>query len=279
MSEQLEQMGVNPKPRLFALFCDETNKDQSEEARYFIYGGVIVPIDKLCEVHNGIEAALKKYNFPNNNPLKFSSNYRPKCVSQSDFSSIKDEVVGISKTNGIKFIAYLVPHAISKNQGPRTTIEFGLNTVLQKFNQFLQETNSKGIVFVDRPDINNPFRKLAECFQNGLKYEKEFRSLENIICYSVTCSGASLVFATIDIILGGFGYCVNSSNENDMIRKFLPKVMRMMWGKREGRKLSIREYGLILRPTKMLEAYEKEAKKLVEKLIDLANRHNTETAE
>lgn len=265
-------MTVATPPRAFALFTDETNKDASAEAHYFIYGGVIIPFENFPAIHSAIEVKRRAYKFPSDAPLKFASSSRPKIISPEVFSSLKNDVLEISIQNNVQFIAYLVPHQIAQNQGTSTTIEYGLNTVLQKFQQFLKENNGVGVVFIDRPNMKDPFKCLASYFQKGLKYEESFRPLSKIQCFSLTCAGASHASSVIDIILGGFGYCVNSSRESDMVAGFLPKAMRLMWGRSEGVKKNLTERGLVLRPLKMLESYKAQTTALINKLVEIANR-------
>jgi hypothetical protein len=59
---------------MYLLLTDETNKEESVEIRFFIYGGLFVPANKAVQIHNEIEAARKSFGYQQADLLKFDTN-------------------------------------------------------------------------------------------------------------------------------------------------------------------------------------------------------------
>src|SRR6266446_10060436 len=78
---------------MYLLLTDETNKEDSDKVRFFIYGGLFIPADKASQLHLEIEAARKRFGYTQSDSLKFDTNARPKQVSQSDTTTLKTEVI------------------------------------------------------------------------------------------------------------------------------------------------------------------------------------------
>lgn len=115
---------------MYVLLTDETNLEASESVRFFTYGGLIVPMEKIPALHARIEEIRKAAGYGPSDRLKFETKARPKGVTIEAATSAKREVVAAAIESGCLFIAYVVLHAIAKSQGIEKTIQFGANSVI-----------------------------------------------------------------------------------------------------------------------------------------------------
>ena len=83
--------------------------------------------------------------------------------------------------------------------------------------------------------------------------------LNRILLLAETTQGESFASSAIDVILGSFRYCVNEPENHRATRAMLPPVVRMMWNRRDGDTVYVREYGLLFRPKRVaVRAYQEE---------------------
>ncbi len=237
---------------LFLLFTDETNTvaDSDRGSVFFVYGGLIIPSEKLIYLHEGIELIRIKYNFKREDSLKFDTNKRPRHITPEDFSKAKFEVVDLCIVSGCKFIAYVVHHGIAKSQPLVKHLLWGADAVCEKFNKFLLELNSNGIVMIDRISNKGEYNYLVKKFSTGLMYSEEKSvALDRIIVYSSTCNNASHASSAMDIVLGAFRYCLNSGKNSETEKVIMKSLVKLIWGDiTEAGDLAPLEKGLILRP-------------------------------
>lgn len=237
---------------LFLLFTDETNTvaDSDRGSVFFVYGGLIIPSEKIINLHVGIELIRTTYNFKKEDSFKFDSNKRPKHISPEDYSKAKFEVIDLCISTGCKFIAYVVHHGIAKSQPLDKHLLWGADAVIEKFNKFLLESNANGIVMIDRIANKGEYNYLVKKFSTGLVYSEERQvALDRIIVYSSTCNNASHASSAMDIVLGAFRYCLNSGKNSDTEKVIMKSLVRLIWGDlTEAGDLAPLEKGLILRP-------------------------------
>ena len=117
---------------------------------------------------------------------------------------------------------------------------------------------------------------LTSKFRDGLEMDHTGDKfiLDRVVLYATTCDGASHLSSAVDIVLGCFSWIVNScghSTPDATQRRIFIKIANMMYGKRDGETVRMRDYGLILRPeTIRVQAYQDEYDGLVECLTELA---------
>jgi hypothetical protein len=254
----------------YLLFTDETNQQPAADAKFFIYGGVFFPTDKLKDVHNLVEEVREINNYRPKDEFKFDTRSRPNYISQDQHKAAKNAVLDGCMQLGVNFVACLVLHNISAKHTLKTLISWGANSVFFAFERFLQEENATGIAIVDRLPFSSSFQFLQEKFQLGLTFPRgENRKLERIHLFGFSCIGASNACSAIDIILGAFRYCINKRERIQVACDMLPKIIRMMWHRRENNDVKIREYGLLFRPKEVRRAdYKREYDELT---LHLAN--------
>jgi hypothetical protein len=231
------------------MFTDETNKEASGEAKFFIYGGVFVPANKLNDLHVLVDKVRNDNGFKSEDEFKFAPNTRPDHISRDRFTKAKGELlIGCSKL-GLKFSACLTLHYIARNKSLEQLVSFGANTIISVFDQFLHEENSHGVCILDRLPFVSGYQYLQEKFRKGLIFPNgNIKKLNKILMYASSCEGASHALSAIDIILGAFRYCVNKRDKDIAPKKMFPIIASMMWHKKIGDTIYLRERGLLFRP-------------------------------
>lgn len=255
----------------YLLFTDETNQRPAQEAKFFIYGGVFFPTDKLKEIHNLVEGARLLNNFRPEDEFKFETHSRPDHVTINQHRAAKKRVLEGCMSLGVKFVACLVLHNIAAKHSDDILIRWGANEVFCAFERFLQEEDATGICIADRLPFKASFQYLQKKFQVGLTFPWERnRKLERIHLFGFSCIGASHACSAIDIILGAFRYCVNRREGAQAARNMLPNIVNMMWHKRENNRVEIKEYGLLYRPKNIrVNEYKEKYNELTQHLANI----------
>lgn len=232
------------------LFTDETNLPADPSAKFFAYGGLIVPADEIVRLDGLITAARKDAGYQANDELKFETHARPKAVAIEMASKAKGAVVQACIDCNCRFIVYVVLHAIAKNTPQKELISWGADHVIGKFNFYLAQNASYGIVIVDRLPGAAEFSYLSTKFTQGLTIKDEGSSvpLDRIKLFASSCTNASHISSAMDIVLGSFRYCINAPKNIDAAKKMMANVTRLIWHRRDGDTIHALELGLVFRP-------------------------------
>jgi len=233
------------------MYGDEADAEEGRGQKFFLYGGIFVEQSKVWTAHSRIEELRKKGGFAAEDSLKFASSTKPKSVTADSHRDTKSAVIDLARELSVVFCVYIFLHAIGRTQGQGNLIEFGANTVLGRYNEFLKEKNDHGIAKLDRMGKNG-FNYVRNKFQTGLVFPGGEipikRRLDRITSIGFTCDGASHLSSLADIVLGSFRYCVNEPEKDKAGKAMLPKLVPLMWtGTSEGKQY-VRERGLNLRP-------------------------------
>ncbi len=257
------------------FLTDETNLQPTDDARFFVYGGLIIPFDRFLELDRGIQTIRATHSYRPGDELKFDTRSRPEHVTIGDATAAKREVVELALSLDCKFIAHIILHDIVRNQDPDYRVQSAADFVLGRFNYYLREIGDHGIVVVDNLPVHAQFRYLSERFCHGLDLQSERRvALDRIRLFAASCSTASLVHSAIDIVLGSFRYCINNPRNPQVAREMMLNVVRMMWHRYEAATDTyyVADRGLITRPRLnniRFEAYRREYESLFRHLNEL----------
>lgn len=231
------------------LFTDETNLPNDPGAKFFAYGGLIVPVEKLPELHNGVEQIRQEAGYNEDDELKFETNARPKQISIEQATKAKGQVVDLCIVLECRFIVYVVLHAISQKTKRADLVNWGANHVMGKFNRFLTVNESHGIVALDRLSSTEEYKLITEKFNHGLiLHGDEKVKLDRILLFSSTCINASHACSAMDIVLGSFRYCINNPLNLEAARIMMKNITKLIWCHRSGEDIYPMEKGLIFRP-------------------------------
>jgi hypothetical protein len=252
---------------MYLMYGDEADPEEGRGQKFFLYGGIFIEHSKVWTAHLQIEELRKKAAFAPQDSLKFATSTRPEAVSAEAHRDIKSAVLALAQELGVIFCAYVFLHAIGRSQEQRDLIiEYGANTVLSRYNEFLTEKDEHGIAKLDRMGKNG-FTYAKAKFQRGLLFGNRDRRLDRIISIGFTCDGASHLASMADIILGSFRYCVNEPEKDKAGKAMLPKLVPLMWTGTKRGKQYVRERGLNLRPKDVKFAgHQEEFEKLLNRL-------------
>jgi hypothetical protein len=258
---------------MYILFTDETNMPQDPGAKFFVYGGLFFPVERLVDLHEGIERIRRESGYRAGDELKFQTNARPDWVSVEQAREAKSRVVKQCIDLECQFIVYIVLHAIARNRTHDELVRWGADHVFGKFNYFLALVGDHGIVAVDRLPIVGDYRYLSERFCTGLEYADGKRvPLDRIKLLTATCINASHASSAMDIVLGSFRYCINQPKNLEVAREMMINVTKLVWAKREGDNIIPWELGLVFRPVYpdiKVASYRMEYDRLVEHINTL----------
>jgi hypothetical protein len=233
----------------YLLLTDETNITPTISGQFFIYGGLILPVSRLKSLSQEIENIRRQYRLADEAELKFDTNSRPRHITPAQHRDIKNAVIDVCVRSEARFVAYVVLHELARSRSRDNLVYWGVNSVLCAFERFLQPTDSSGICILDRVPSQSNFQFLKEKFQNGLQFPSgQFIKLQHVEAYAYSCIGASHASSATDIVLGAFRFCVNERIRMQVVQGILPRIAGMMWHKSEGGRITVREYGLLIRP-------------------------------
>ena len=263
------------------LLCtDETNLPSDPAAKFFVYGGLVLPADSLFDLHTRVAGIRKQFGYEPTDTLKFSTASRPPQVTVPEATAAKQQVVNACIDLGCVFIANVVLHAIAKNTSQDELIRRGANHVIGRFNRYCYELDEYGICLIDRLPGGLEYRYLSDKFTRGLDFEDGSTvALGRVVLFAATCNNASNLSSAVDIVLGSFRYCINQPKNIEAARTMMAGVTKMVWHKRIGDVLHVGERGLILRPkTIRVAEYRAEYDALVSHINDLLDDEEGGTA-
>lgn len=239
----------NPRTVMYAMFGDEVFADESRN--FFVYGGIFIDVAELPAMHDKIEALRRDAGFGAADSLKFTAKGRPATLSPEDHREIKSAVIGLAEEHGVIFCAYLTLHAIAKVQQVDNIVHWGCNTLLARYNQFLEERDDYGLAILDRfsGHADSAFNYAKVKFQRGLTFGREPDTrLDHVLGIGFTCEGATHMSSVADIILGSLGYCISEGINTKAAQAMFPALVRLMWKRTHNGHTSAMEAGFNLRP-------------------------------
>jgi FAD/FMN-containing dehydrogenase len=233
------------------LLADESNRNPSDRIRFFIYGGIIVPVERLPEIHDRIEALRQQYGIATGWDLKFDAASRPVTLGSERFAELKNEILQIAIACHIRFMAYVIHHGVISIRHERDrAFRPAMNTLLYTFNCLLRREETHGLFVVDRFDGAACLDLLKTVFTRGLDLppRNARRAIDRICFMGASCVGASHLMSLLDIVVGAFRFCINVDQQRIQIAR---RLFRAVWA------LILRsphdpnrteEWGLLIRP-------------------------------
>jgi len=260
--------------KMYTLITDETNTQQSEDSKFFIYGGCIIPQEKCINIHRAIMKIRQNAGFPDEQEFKFDSRSRPKSMSKAIFTEAKRKVVDLAIKENVTFLTTIVHHEIAKNKNLEEKVLYSLKTIIAGFHRYLQMANAYGQVISDR--INGIFDIHKEIVTQGLDpssdspqdEERMKIKLDRIWQLSVGTMGSGHLMSLVDIVLGSFRYCINYP-DRDASKEMYPNISKLLL-RNPSNHSEIEEWGLLFRPKNItISDYKKDYEELRDKLRKL----------
>ena len=245
------------------MFTDETNLTESRNAKFFIYGGLVVSAEVAGSLSHEIGLIRVEHGFRSSDPLKFRKGSREAHISVADWNDAKDRTIEACRDHGAYLVAALVLHGITRNRRDHL-FRWQLDPILQVFNrEVLGEHDDVGIFVMDRLG-GNEYALMKEKFSGyDVTRMGQPRLYPNIVGYASTCDGASYLASATDVVLGTLGYCVNEQGDRQAPRELFPKIEPLIWRRQAGDRHLMWGHGLILKPDLIKsQAYQAEYEQL-----------------
>ena len=234
---------------MYMMLTDETNTRPAANIKFFIYGGLIFPIETLSELDEGIQAIRDEAGYEAGDLLKFDTRVRPEQVEITECTEAKRQVVELCNELGCKFIVHVILHDIIRKQDLDQQTTWAADYVIGRYNQFLEEEDDHGICSIDNLPNLGQWQYLGDKFSHGLNLPDGSNiSLDRIKHFSATCVEASHANSAMDIVLGTFRYCVNSPANPTAASEMMQSIVSMMWYTERGGVKYVQGRGLIYRP-------------------------------
>lgn len=236
---------------MFFMFGDEADQEQGRGQKFFLYGAIFAPSDNMPKLHAEIEKVRKEAGLEDTDSLKFARSTRPKYMTPAAHRDLKYKVMMLARDVGnVTFCAQATLHALAKNVKHDDLVLWGANTVLGRFNMFLEEKQSHGYVVLDKIPVKNPYRYLKQKFQVGLTFRggESPRRLDRVLGFSHAVDGSSHMCSVADVLLGAFRYCVNEPEYEEAGKAMFPVLMSMMWKRERAGETYVNGCGLVFSP-------------------------------
>jgi hypothetical protein len=246
---------------MYLMLGDEADFEQGKGQKFFVYGAIFIPPDSIKPLSDAIEAVWVAAKFEPTDSLKFADKTRPEKITREDFREVKAKVMDLAAKHGVVFCAYAILHALASTQAHKQRVEFGANTLLGKFNEFLgTDKDTFGLVLFDKIPIPHHHKYLQQKFQIGMSFpDGTTKRLERIVGLASTTDGQSHLASVCDILVGSWRYCVNEPAADVAGKAMFPKLMDVMWKRKRDGKLYVKDFGFVMRPLEVKsEKYKKE---------------------
>lgn len=257
---------------MYIMFTDETNKEPTKDAKFFVYGGLLFPIDQLFKLGVKIAQIRNTAGYNSTDEFKFNTHSKPGHVSKENFKKAKDDVLELCSKLGCKFIVHVILHKIIENQNQDRQVEWAADYVIGRYNKYLNGIKDVGLCVVDNLPNKSQWKYLAYKFTKGLKIigQKDV-PLEQIKLFAASCINASHAISAVDIVLGSFRYAINNSSNDQVAQHLMKRVFPMIWHEKINGQIEVIGKGLILRPeiTKVSNKYKPEYNILVNHIQNL----------
>ena len=238
--------------KMYLFIGDESNTTQSEGAKFFIYGGLLVEIKCAPDINSNILGIRQDCNYSPGDKLKFDTHTRPKQVSIHQHKSAKEQILDKSNEFGVKFMAYAVHQGISGKRRNINTWQYALNTLLNEFNRFLNREDVYGMCLLDRfADDMTVLKNIHHFGVNPIVDESNVEHrLERIWCFGTVCIDTTHLASMVDIVLGAFRYCMSDMAKSRISKELYKKVRPLMLHSSDDI-TDVEDWGLFFRPKRI----------------------------
>ncbi len=220
-------------------FTDETNVHRNPQLGFFVYGGIIVDESELRPLSEDIFKIKKQFGLEKERPIKWSNNkwhgheldpllhkeIKGLILDQFSRSSVKI-IISLSPQDFYHSSTFLGIKRVEKvdQEKQKVTHKYAINTSLQKFNHYLEEAGSLGMVLADNFAESMREYLTLHCFSlypDGTTVSP----LTNITFPVVQLNNEySQLHQVNDVVLGCFSYSMMEMSVN-----LLPRMTNNFW--------------------------------------------------
>lgn len=233
---------------MYLMYADEADHDGSKE--FLVYASVVVEATQVKSICKGIQELRGKFGLKPNEELKFSSRSKPKHLSQSDHTALKEQVLNLAIKKECRAVCYVVPHKIAGGKPVETRLKFGVHTLLSSFDRFLGENGQKaGIAVFDFADEYKQAAYFSELQAGGVPRSDGRKSqLKNVVAIHQTHKIQSHLSSMADVVVGSFRFVMNEPTKDKVGTILYKSLAQIMWSDPRKKELYFENRGLCIRP-------------------------------
>ncbi len=221
----------------YLALLDESEVGAATTNPFFLYGAILVRLDRVARLDELLEATRRAAGFPDDVPLKWVSPPASAQVSRDAHAAAKEQVLDSLVADGARLFANLTcgPVAAGAKAGSQAP-KYGANAILRALDSHLREVDGRALVLVDQFSGFNTLSYLEEKGSKGLLYPADpskNRRLDLMGGFGATSARASRISSLVDVPLGAFGYCIEPVNHRQ-VSAVAPHVMPLVAKDRSG---------------------------------------------
>ena len=69
--------------------------ESSKEVKFFIYGGIFLPVERLSELDEKVREIRGKVGYENGEEFKFDTRSKPRHINKKNFDNAKDKILDL----------------------------------------------------------------------------------------------------------------------------------------------------------------------------------------
>src|SRR5262249_1204941 len=135
---------------MFLMYGDEADRDAVEGKKFFVYGAIFVPTNSIPALHAEVERLRVNAGMRSTDSLKSATTRRPQSLTADSHRALKQDVMKAAKELGnVRLCGQVTLDELARKQTHDDRVLWGANTILGKFNTFLDEQRAYGLAILD----------------------------------------------------------------------------------------------------------------------------------
>lgn len=238
-------------------FVDDSNIAKEERLEFFLYGGIILEESLIRNIAKDFLEIKKNRGISDDTEIKWDNVNK---LDPSEQKDLKDDILKLVKETDCNIITYLAPqdfyheNVLGTQNGERQfkyridkkkqikALRYATNVCLQKYNNYLEEINERGLVIAD--EAGGCKKEIIKHWFSIYPRGTDRNALERLIYMTIPVdSQYSLVHQINDVVLGAIQHSLKEYRNN-----FLPILKNKLWAKTTNGQSTIIGYGFNVYP-------------------------------
>jgi hypothetical protein len=237
----------------YVCLLDESESDAGAPDRFFVFGGALIPVAKINELHDGIVRIRTETGLPEDAPFKWHMVHVP-GVTQKALDHAKSRIPALANACGIELFASPVLReiAVEKKRVGEAYV-WGANTIFSAVGKILTEREKRAYFLLDRIPLATDvaFDFLGDTMAHGLGKPNSQFKVHRSVGFGFIDSDCTRIGSALDICLGLFTRCLNDTGNAPWVES--GRAVCALLSK-DGRG-HVNERGVLARPTRILKQY------------------------
>lgn len=193
---------------------DESETGSGVLDPFFVYGGILIPVSSINDLHSAIETARDAAGIPADVPLKWNMPVPTGSTARRLLEAKRSVITSATSARAELFVSVVRKEiAAGRRQSGEMHI-YGLNTVLPAIGSTLDERRSTALFLIDRlplTRVNDAYNYLGRRMQHGLGRLDQPPSLPNARGFGFVDCDSTRLASALDVTLGAFTRCLNET--------------------------------------------------------------------